>query len=88
MFDFSLTQEEKVRGVDERDQKGEREGETGHGDSSILCFTPHLSHSIWFVYKQESVTGSFLVSQPNARQEAVRLDSEVFLPISGPHGPE
>lgn len=34
------------------------------------------------------MTGSFLVSQPDARQEAVSLDSEVFLPISGPHGPE
>lgn len=36
--------------------ESKREGGVGvvHGDSSILCLTPHLSHGIWFVFKQWS----------------------------------
>lgn len=72
------------------DSKREREREGGHEDSSILCLTPHLSHGIWFVYKQESVTGSFLVSwlqpAPGRRQPGWTLRPSCRSePLTGQH---
>ena len=72
VFDFSLTQEENVGGWWARARGRAKGGDTRHGDSSILCLAPRLSHGIWFVYKPESVTGSCLGSwlrtEPGRRQ--------------------
>lgn len=52
VFDFLLTQEENVGGWRARERG--RGGGGGFGGILNLCLTPHLSHGIWFVFKQWS----------------------------------
>lgn len=69
--------------MNERNRGGRQKGR-GHGDSSILCVTPHLSHGIWFVTAMESVTGSFLESWLQPVPGRRWPGSKAFLPLTDP----